>query len=447
MQVRSTHPNVTGASENEKKGYGREKWGSHTYCYARCETREGKIRTFAHKNRIDFESGVAQAATMSVLGHGALFLLTMWLCSSRTGAVPEPDHARMPYGHVYVDGAVEPLEYFRASFGSLIPCGSHPLVMVPDSIACAPILSDALEGSFAIAYRGNCSFVTKAMYVQKVGAAGIIIVNTEPGLLRMPMGSNPRGADVDIPAVMVRSRTMDLLRVALSAQHPIRAMLKPAKATCVDTNAETKEEEEDGEASASVELSQGSDLSARGFGSLSEAVPSICEVAELRVGDLPGDGSERTLDERDWSRETPIEAWAAQFGAPLAGDPAPLQQAFPFSACSPLQHPTEPETKNASEWYAGHMVLVQREECPMIDKARFVQAAGGVAAIIVSNDRTAEWLEAVAEQDATRTAIPAHSLGLVQPAPDSNPTDVVIAVALVSRADGKRILRALQPAE
>jgi len=125
------------------------------------------------------------------------------------------------------------MEFFRATFGAAIPCTAREVVLAPDSLGCVntqtyrpqgwenfpsaiatrvsiengrqtvlenynPLELDpyGIRGRYVVAYRGSCPFTTKARYVQNAGGAGLIVINTEPGLLRMPgaPSTKPRSA-------------------------------------------------------------------------------------------------------------------------------------------------------------------------------------------------------------------------------------------------------------
>ena len=62
-----------------------------------------------------------------------------------------------------------------------------------------------IKGKIVLARRGICSFNDKAVVAEKSGAVGLIVVNTAPGLLRMPAGvlKQKTGFDVTIPVIMI----------------------------------------------------------------------------------------------------------------------------------------------------------------------------------------------------------------------------------------------------
>lgn len=79
---------------------------------------------------------------------------------------------------------------------------------------------------FLVAERGNCTFVDKAHHAFRAGASGIIIVNHEGGMLRMPMG-NQDGGNISIPVVMSNNATGRVIREALASGVQLHASMHP----------------------------------------------------------------------------------------------------------------------------------------------------------------------------------------------------------------------------
>lgn len=92
------------------------------------------------------------------------------------------ERSKLAYGRVYIPDSVQSFEYVVASFGGPPPIGKHKLA-VPDSIhGCESDTNDDYSGSIVAVMRGNCTFLLKAQNAKKLGAAGIIVVNTEDRL-------------------------------------------------------------------------------------------------------------------------------------------------------------------------------------------------------------------------------------------------------------------------
>ena len=59
-----------------------------------------------------------------------------------------------------------------------------------------------IKGKFALIQRGNCGFTDKVLVAQKLGAVGVIIVNTDKNIMRM-MGDPAVVNKINIPSAMV----------------------------------------------------------------------------------------------------------------------------------------------------------------------------------------------------------------------------------------------------
>ncbi|KAK4387965.1 Signal peptide peptidase-like 3 [Sesamum angolense] len=77
----------------------------------------------------------------------------------------------------------KPIGGLTADFGSLLP-------------------ADAKQGSIALAVRGDCIFTTKAEVAQAGGAAGLVVINDEEGLVQMGCG-NDTNLNITIPVITI----------------------------------------------------------------------------------------------------------------------------------------------------------------------------------------------------------------------------------------------------
>ena len=93
-----------------------------------------------------------------------------------------------PWGHLYLRFGAGGIQFYTSAFSSSFPCQALPLVLPePDDQGCGNFTNaDAVNGSIVVAQRGVCSFTDKAKNAQRYGAHGLIVLNTQPGLLRMP---------------------------------------------------------------------------------------------------------------------------------------------------------------------------------------------------------------------------------------------------------------------
>merc|ERR1711871_170096 len=106
------------------------------------------------------------------------------------------------------DSVAKPVEnatfpYLTALFGADMPCQRLPVVIAEPLDACSKITNaPELHGSLTLVMRGGCFFADKATNVQEAGAAGLLVINSGPGLVRMPAGEQSR-IEVQIPCAMV----------------------------------------------------------------------------------------------------------------------------------------------------------------------------------------------------------------------------------------------------
>lgn len=154
--------------------------------------------------------------------------------SGQSHALPSSELSKHSYGHLVVDGAIEGFELFRAAFGSLLPCGAYPLISARDSFFCGNETGD-VHGKLVLARRGNCSFFDKAVRALEGGAAGLVIVNNQPGLLRVSAGNLTANYSrpIDIPIVMIKLASAPFLDHAFKFVDALPASLVPYREPCV----------------------------------------------------------------------------------------------------------------------------------------------------------------------------------------------------------------------
>lgn len=101
------------------------------------------------------------------------------------------------------------------------------LVIVDDGTAnadegCDPLVNGgAINGNIALARRGTCPFVDKALNAQNAGATGLIIINNEPGLL--VMGGTTQ--NVNIPVVMITEAQGNALIAEINSGEDVTVLL------------------------------------------------------------------------------------------------------------------------------------------------------------------------------------------------------------------------------
>lgn len=286
---------------------------------------------------------------------------------------------------------------------------------------------DDVVGRFVIVKRGNCSFIAKALAGQRAGAAAVLVINNEPGLLRMSMSNLTDGYEVVIPlAMLLQNSTESLLRYA-TARGPgakLHGVLKPIRDECVDPAEEDAERRQLAEgagvrftaslvsrlapswrnkpiatvpAQASDNATTTSIVAAGGDAEIL-ANTTDQQQAALPADRLPGTWPAAPTDTSLLHLSMPhqlnqalgdvsdlashiggpaAEGSIAHFSAPILGDSSQVAFADPPDACTPA-------LANPDGSLAGKTVIVYRGTCTMVDKARHVQAAGAAAMVLVN---------------------------------------------------------------
>jgi hypothetical protein len=355
---------------------------------------------------------------------------------------------RHVHGHVYIRGSVNPLQFFRATWGGLIPCGSRDFAIPIDPFGCTPLpltntaSSSQLLGRYVFVRRGICSFTVKALNMQRAGAAGIAILNIDDSLFRLAMANNTEGYEVIIPVILVVGVDFDsVYNYSIARNQTLHGSWAPVRDECIDPQVEDEERRkfaEDGSipytASLAARVSPSSEGSKRRRkaesaikaanealergdtdGEKLDGAPDGADVAAAKQAEAADDLIEgvsgmtvqtwpATITEAATLKISPpmtvatdegpsisegmcsgevtsylpdwdAEAYLAEFSAPVLGDSAPLVFAQPPTACDNFTNINE---------LIGKFVIVLRGECTMVDKARRVQEAGGLALIIVN---------------------------------------------------------------
>jgi len=88
---------------------------------------------------------------------------------------------------------------------------------------CTAFTPGYFTGKFALIYRGDCEFGSKALRAQQAGARGVILVNNLLGVVGMGAGAD--GAAVTIPVVMVTTNDGNDIRNQISLGNPVTISL------------------------------------------------------------------------------------------------------------------------------------------------------------------------------------------------------------------------------
>ncbi|PIN17943.1 Mannosyl-oligosaccharide 1,2-alpha-mannosidase [Handroanthus impetiginosus] len=109
--------------------------------------------------------------------------------------------------NTWVNGAEkESLVGLSAGFGSILPEDIKQAQRLPAMFSkplnCCSPSSFKLSGSIALALRGECDFTTKAKIAQEGGAAALVVINTQEGLMEMGC-SNDTALNISIPVITI----------------------------------------------------------------------------------------------------------------------------------------------------------------------------------------------------------------------------------------------------
>jgi hypothetical protein len=133
--------------------------------------------------------------------------------------------------HVVTEGGVLEggefkAEFLTAKFGAPIP--TKPLILAASdpSNGCGDLDSSKLTGKAVLLRRGGCTFLDKVSNAQKAGAAAAIVINTQPGILRMDSLKRYESYNISTPTVMISTEKGDELQEKLTAGAEISVEFK-----------------------------------------------------------------------------------------------------------------------------------------------------------------------------------------------------------------------------
>jgi hypothetical protein len=124
------------------------------------------------------------------------------------------------WGRVYLKNGIAPIQYFRDTFGG--PMINREVEFYfprqqEDQMGCSPLPEEEQQyiksknGSIALVLdRGECTFLTKALTAQDMGAGAVVIVSTAENSERPKAIIEEE--DIKIPSIMIRKTGGDLLR-------------------------------------------------------------------------------------------------------------------------------------------------------------------------------------------------------------------------------------------
>lgn len=87
---------------------------------------------------------------------------------------------------------------------------------------CGELDSSKLTGNAVLLRRGGCTFLDKVSNAQRAGAAAAIIINTQPGILRMDSLKRYESYNISLPIMMISTEKGDELAEKLAAGEEIK---------------------------------------------------------------------------------------------------------------------------------------------------------------------------------------------------------------------------------
>ncbi|CAA2995588.1 signal peptide peptidase-like 3 [Olea europaea subsp. europaea] len=140
---------------------------------------------------------------------------------------------------IWVNGAEkEAVVGLSAAFGSIFPTHIKEAHRLPATFSkplnSCTASSSKLSGSFALARRGDCDFVTKAKVAEAGGAAGLVVINDSEGLLEMNCVGNVTDVDITIPVVMISKSGGDEIDKAMASREKVELLLYSPDRPIVD---------------------------------------------------------------------------------------------------------------------------------------------------------------------------------------------------------------------
>ena len=138
-------------------------------------------------------------------------------------------------------GLVSQIEFSNALFGlwagASESCQPYHIVFAEPAHACTALTAlsnEKIFGKIAVVNRGSCSFLSKAWQVFQHGAVGVVVLNSDDGLVAMPAESEALAEGLNIPVVMVRNSGAEELKNAAASGFMVQ-MYNPKLCSTHDT--------------------------------------------------------------------------------------------------------------------------------------------------------------------------------------------------------------------
>ncbi|KAH6795489.1 hypothetical protein C2S51_036475 [Perilla frutescens var. frutescens] len=169
------------------------------------------------------------------LGIFLLFLSSIAVGDDVSRAAPGNESAacgndfRLVKIKMWVNGVEkEPIGGLTADFGSLLPAHAEEGHRFPaafaDPLNGCSLSSSNLSDSIALVVRGDCIFTTKAKVAEAGGAAGLIVINDEEGLVQMGCGNDTQ-LNITIPVITISKSGGDELQKSMASGVKVELLL------------------------------------------------------------------------------------------------------------------------------------------------------------------------------------------------------------------------------
>lgn len=113
-------------------------------------------------------------------------------------------------------------EFLTAKFGAPMPTKTLTMAISDPANGCGELDSSKLTGNAVLLRRGGCTFLDKVSNAQRAGAAAAIIINTQPGILRMDSLKRYESYNISLPIMMISTEKGDELAEKLAAGEEIK---------------------------------------------------------------------------------------------------------------------------------------------------------------------------------------------------------------------------------
>lgn len=259
------------------------------------------------------------------------------------------------WGSIELLGGGSSYEFVKALFGSSLHCKYEPIRMSEPVDCCEKPDPAVASGAILLVDRGKCSFADKAFYAQSAGAVGMILINSDQAIPRLPAAfmnvTEEHEPEITIPVTAIRQSAGSALKKILSRETIVLGAVVAKKWS-----------------------KEGTYLT----GPCSQQYNDKHNIDEKVHYDgvemLSADGGLLTTAEN-----SSFEYLRAEFGGPIPNYPThavELVRSEPMNGCE--------ELTNSSD-LKGKVALIWRGGCSFTKKSEYAEAAGAIGVLVVNN--------------------------------------------------------------